>query len=92
MAKLNGNAQPQVFELGKILGFTTEMVATFISASHVVLAEEKRLTFLRFMMFIRAFVKLQPAKLLRLWLNTFHPPAAPWRNPKHELRTAFRLR
>ena len=47
MAELNGNAQPHVFELAKILGVSTEMASTFISEGHIVLAEEKRLTFLR---------------------------------------------
>jgi hypothetical protein len=48
MSELDGNAQTNTFELGKILGVSTEMASTFISEGHVVLSEEKKLTFLRF--------------------------------------------
>ncbi len=47
MAELNGDAQPNILELAKILGVSAEMASTFISEGHVVLSEEKRLTFLR---------------------------------------------
>lgn len=47
MAELNGNVHPHIFELAKILGVSTEIASTFISEGHIVLAKEKRLTFLR---------------------------------------------
>ena len=47
MAELIAHSQPNILELAKLLGVTTEMASTFISEGHVVLAEEKRLTFLR---------------------------------------------
>ena len=47
MAELNGDAQPNISELAKILDVPAEMAATFISESRVVLSAEKRLIFLR---------------------------------------------
>jgi hypothetical protein len=52
------------------------MAATFISAGHIVLAEAKRLTFLRLPDVYQSLRKTAASKA-RLWLNTFHPPAAP---------------
>ncbi len=47
MSEPDGKARTNTFELAKILGVSPEMASSFVSEGHVVLSEDKRLTFLR---------------------------------------------